>query len=208
MMSTAESVPEHNPLPRTFYARSALTVARDLLGARLVHHEDGQPRLSGLIVETEAYTGLDDLASHGRNHITPRNEPMWGQPGMAYVYLSRGIHWMLNIVVEPEGAPAAVLIRALRPLEGLDLIATRRPDRTPRQWTSGPGRLTTALAINSRYNRVDMTTPASGLWIEPGEAIADSAVRTGPRIGLGKTPEPWFSIAWRWWIAGDEYVSR
>jgi DNA-3-methyladenine glycosylase len=196
------------PLPRTFYNRSALIVARELLGTRLVRVEADQPRISGLIVETEAYTGLDDMASHGRRKPTPRNEPMWGQPGFAYVYLSRGIHWMFNVVTEPEGVPAAVLIRAIRPLEGLDLIATRRPDRKPREWTSGPGRLTTALAISRAQNRIDLTTTDSGLWIEAGEPIDDTVVQTGPRIGLGKTPEPWLSIAWRWWLAGDEHVSR
>ena len=207
-MDALELAKRPAPLLRSFYARSALTVARELLGTRLVRLHDGQPQVSGLIVETEAYTGLDDMASHGRRKPTPRNEPMWGPPGFAYVYLSRGIHWMLNVVVEPEGAPAAVLIRAIRPLQGLELIAERRPDRKPREWTSGPGRLTVALAVSSAQNRVDLTTTAGGLWIEPGEPIEDMAVRTGPRVGLGKTPEPWFSIAWRWWLAGDEYVSR
>ncbi|MHB8626602.1 MAG: DNA-3-methyladenine glycosylase [Aggregatilineales bacterium] len=197
-----------DPLPRAFYARSALVVARDLLGARLVRAEPGQPRVVGLIVETEAYTGLDDLASHGRHHRTPRNAPMWGPPGHAYVYLSRGIHWMLNAVVEAEDTPAAVLIRAIHPLAGLDVIAARRPNRQPREWTSGPARLTVAIAVNSALNRADLTTRDAGLWIEPGEQVDDAAVRTGPRIGLGKTPEPWLTIPWRWWIANDEFVSR
>src|SRR5579859_4471745 len=118
-----------DPLPRSFYARSALVVARELLGAQLVRIEAGQPRVAGLIVETEAYSGADDLASHGRKRITPRNQPMYGQPGLTYVYLSRGIHPMLNVVAEPEGSPGAVLIRAIRPLEGLDVIAQRRAGR-------------------------------------------------------------------------------
>ncbi len=196
------------PLPRSFYDQSALTVARSLLGAILVREEPGQPRLSGIIVETEAYTGLDDLASHGRHKPTPRNKPMWGPPGHAYVYLSRGMHWMLNIVTEAEGAPAAILIRAIRPLEGVELMAERRAGRKPREFTSGPARLTRALNVTNVLNTVDMTTREAGVWIEPGQPVADEQVRTGPRIGLGKTPEPWFSIGWRWWVAGDEYVSR
>lgn len=197
-----------DPLPRSFYARSALVVARELLGTRLVRAEPGQPQVVGLIVETEAYTGIDDLASHGRHRPTPRNAPMWGPPGHAYVYLSRGIHWMLNAVAEAENTPAAVLIRAVHPLEGLDVIAARRPNRQPGEWTSGPARLTQALAVTNALNRADLTTPTAGLWIEPGELVDDAAVRTGPRVGLGKTPAPWLTIPWRWWIVGDEFVSR
>src|SRR5258706_9769433 len=101
------------PLPRSFYEHYAVIVARDLLGARLVRQEPGQERIAGRIVETEAYTGIEDLASHGRHRRTKRNLPMWETPGYAYVYMSRGIHWMLNIVTEPEDHPAAVLIRAI-----------------------------------------------------------------------------------------------
>jgi len=107
-----------DPLPRSFYARSALVVARELLGAQLVRIEAGQPRVAGLIVETEAYSGADDLASHGRKRITPRNQPMYGQPGLTYVYLSRGIHPMLNVVAEPGDIPPVANI-ALKPLAGI-----------------------------------------------------------------------------------------
>ncbi len=196
------------PLPHSFYERSSLIVARELLGATLVRQETDQPRLSGIIVETEAYRGIDDLASHGRHKRTPRNLPMWGTPGHAYVYQSRGIHWMLNVVTEPFDTPGAILIRAIHPVEGLDLMAARRPLRKPQEWTSGPARLTLALAITSAQNRIDVTTTENGLWIEPGDLIPDDRVQTGPRIGMGKTPEPWYSIPWRWWVKGDEYVSR
>jgi DNA-3-methyladenine glycosylase len=198
-----------SPLPRAFYARHSLEVARDLLGMVLVRQEPGLPRLSGIIVETEAYTGLDDLASHGRHKPTPRNQPMWGPPGHAYVYMSRGIHWMLNITTEPEGAPAAILIRAIRPIEGVALMQARRPKISkPRELTSGPARMTIALNITGALNKVDVTTPDAGVWVEPGQPLPDDQVRTGPRIGLGKTPEPWLSIAWRWYVADEEYVSR
>ena len=196
------------PLPRTFYERQSLIVARELLGAKLIHVEPGIGKIPGRIVETEAYTGVDDLASHGRHRRTARNLPMWGEPGHAYVYMSRGIHWMFNVVTEPVDTPAAVLIRALEPLEGLDVIAARRNGRSLTEWTSGPARLTQALNIDLKFNRVDLTSVDGGLWIESDLTVSDAAVKTGPRIGLGKTPEPWYSMLWRFWIADNPHVSR
>lgn len=197
-----------SPLLPSFYAQPTLTVARQLLGARLVRVlPDGQ-RLSGRIVETEAYTGLDDLASHGRRKPTKRNAPMYGPPGRAYIYFTYGNYWMLNIVTEPEGHPAAVLIRAVEPLEGLDEMAARRPDRPPLEWTSGPAKLVLAFGITGDMNTTDMTTPAGGLWVEPGESVPEDRVRTGPRVGLNTAPEPWLSLPWRFWEAGNLYVSR
>jgi DNA-3-methyladenine glycosylase len=187
---------------------NAVIVARALLGARLVRRLPDGAHIAGRIVETEAYTGIDDMASHGRKRRTPRNLPMWGPPGHAYVYLSYGVHWLLNVVAEPEGQPAAILIRAVEPLNGLEHIAARRIGRLPREWTSGPGRLARALEVTQALNTADLTTPAAGLWIEAGEPVPDSAVRTGPRIGLGKTSEPWLSIPWRFWVAGNAHVSR
>lgn len=196
------------PLAQSFYTPSALTVARSLLGARLVRVLPGGARLSGLIVETEAYTGLDDLASHGRKRRTPRNLPMYGPPGRAYVYFTYGNHWLFNAVCEPEGDPAAVLIRAIEPLEGLDVMAARRPGRVRHEWTSGPGKLAVALGIDGADNTLDLTTTNNNLWIEPDETIPDDRVRTGPRVGMGRTPEPWYSMPWRWWVVGNTFVSR
>ncbi|MFQ3534266.1 MAG: DNA-3-methyladenine glycosylase [Aggregatilineales bacterium] len=197
------------PLPRDFYAQHATQVARQLLGATLVRRLPGGGLICAKIVETEAYSGTDDLASHGRAKRTPRNLPMYGAPGHAYVYLAYGIHWLLNVVAEPVDTPAAVLIRAVQPLEGIEHIASRQDGRPPYAWTSGPARLTVALSITGAHNTLDMTTMAGGLWIASGEAVPDSAVRTGPRIGLGKrVSEPWLSVPWRWWIAGNPYVSR
>lgn len=198
----------HEPLPRSFYLPSALDVARRLLGMRLVRVLPNGARLSGRIVETEAYSGIDDLASHGHGRRTPRNLPMYGPPGHAYVYFTYGNYWLLNAVAEPEGEPAAVLIRAIEPLEGLDEMAARRPGRDIYEWTSGPGKLVLALGVNGADNTLDLTTTANNLWIEPGDPVADEQVRTGPRVGMGKTPEPWYSIPWRWWEAGNLFVSK
>lgn len=195
-------------LTRDFYAQDARTVARALLGAVLVR-PIGDRRVAGRIVETEAYRTVDDLAAHSRAGKTPRNLPMWEAPGHTYVYLTYGIHWLLNVVCEPPEHPAAVLLRALEPLDGLNVIATNRAGRPPKHWTSGPGRLTLALAIDGDDNRADLTTRESGLWIEAGEPVPDDAVQTGPRIGLGRhVPDPWLSMPWRWWIADNPHVSR
>lgn len=195
-------------LPRSFYDRSALTVARDLLGARLVRVLDDGTRVSGRIVETEAYSGLDDLASHGHRGRTRRTAVMYGPPGFGYVYFTYGNWWMPNIVADKEDFPAAVLLRALEPLEGLEAMAARRPGRPPEEWTNGPAKLAVALAIGPEFNGVDMTAPESNLWVEPDVTIPDELVRTGPRVGMGKTPEPWYSIPWRWWVGGNLYVSK
>jgi DNA-3-methyladenine glycosylase len=196
------------PYDRQFYERNAREVARDLLGDILVHVVNGT-QVTGRIVETEAYTGTNDLASHGRAGKTPRNLPMWEAPGHAYVYLTYGIHKLLNIVCEPAEQPAAVLIRAVEPLDGLEIIAQNRPDVPQKHWSSGPGRLTQAMGIGMDMNRTDMTTTAGYLWIIPDQTIPDERVKTGPRIGLGKNVgEPWFSMPWRWWVADNPYVSR
>ncbi|MBN1200583.1 MAG: DNA-3-methyladenine glycosylase [Anaerolineae bacterium] len=193
---------------RDFYAQHATTVARDLLGAVLVRRINGQ-RLSGRIVETEAYSGLDDLASHGRAGRTPRNLPMWEAPGHAYVYLIYGAYWLLNIVCEPVEHPAAVLIRAIEPLEGEPVMATNRAGRPRKHWTSGPGRLTLALAVTGDDNRVDMTTSAAHLWIEAGQPVPEGNVCAGPRIGLGRhVTDPWLTMPWRWWVADNPFVSK
>lgn len=196
------------PYGRDFFAQNAKTVARDLLGATLLHQTE-KGLVGGIIVETEAYTGIDDLASHGRAGKTPRNLPMWEAPGHAYTYLIYGQYWLLNVVCEPPDAVAAVLIRAIEPTQGLDIIAQNRAGKPRPQWTNGPGKLTLALGVDEAHNRVDMTTAISRLWLQPGRIYPDNAIKTGPRIGLGKhVPEPWFSMRWRWWVAGHSDVSR
>jgi DNA-3-methyladenine glycosylase len=180
------------PLPRSFYNRPTLTVARQLLGARLVRILDGE-RLAGLITEAEAYIGEEDLGCHASAGRTPRTAIMYGPPGHAYVYFTYGMHWMLNAVTGPEGFPSAVLLRAIRPVEGIATISARRDGRD----TGGPAKLTRALGIDRALNGVDLTDPASGLWIEAGVPVSDDEVTTGPRVGLNTVPEPWKSKPWR-----------
>ncbi len=182
-------------LPRSFYNRPTLTVARELLGARLVRVLDGQ-RLSGLITEAEAYIGEEDLGCHAKAGLTPRTAVMYGPPGHAYVYFTYGMHWMLNAVTGPEGFPAAVLIRALQPVEGIETISARRAGRD----TLGPAKLTQALGIDRVLNGADLCARTAGLWIEEGIPVPDAKVIVGPRVGLDTVPEPWKSKPWRFRI--------
>ncbi|MFZ5902621.1 MAG: DNA-3-methyladenine glycosylase [Chloroflexota bacterium] len=184
-----------SPLPRKFYNRPTLTVARELIGARLVRILDGV-KLVGIITETEGYIGEEDLACHARAGRTPRTQVMYGPPGHAYVYFTYGNHWMLNAVTEREGFPAAVLIRAVQPVEGAEVMSARRKGRD----TLGPGKLTQAMGIGKSQNGTDLTETGSGLWIEAGISVPDSAVTIGPRVGLNNTPEPWKSKPWRFLV--------
>ena len=186
------NLPAGTILPASFYNRPTLEVARDLLGARLVRILDGE-RLAGVIVECEAYVGEEDLACHASHGKTPRTAVMYGPAGHAYVYFTYGMHWMLNAVTERDGFPAAVLLRAILPLEGTQTMAARRNGRD----TLGPAKLTQALGIDGRLNGVDLGSPSSGLWVERGEPIPDKDVRRGPRVGLFTVPEPWKSLPWR-----------
>jgi DNA-3-methyladenine glycosylase len=194
-------------LSRSFYNRSTLTVARELIGARLVRILNGQ-KLVGLITETEAYISGKDLACHAKAGLTPRTAVMFGEPGHAYVYFTYGNHWMLNVVTERQGFPAAVLIRAIQPIEGVDVMLERRSGRD----TFGPGKLCQAMGITKNENGVDLTKRTGGLWIESGVKVPNSLVTKGPRVGLNNTPEPWLSKPWRflvkgWTISKEEIAS-
>ncbi|NOZ00152.1 MAG: DNA-3-methyladenine glycosylase [Chloroflexi bacterium] len=186
-------------LPREFYNRPTLTVARELLGAILVRVENGA-RVAGMIVETEAYVGESDLGCHAKAGRTPRTEVMYGPPGRAYVYFTYGMHWMLNAVTEAEGFPAAVLIRAIQPVEGIEVIAARRGTQPRARWTDGPAKLTQALGIDRALNGADLCNPDAGLWIEAGKSIPGESVTIGPRVGLNTVPEPWKSKPWRFLV--------
>jgi DNA-3-methyladenine glycosylase len=162
--------------------------------------EDGQ-RLTGLITEVEAYSGEEDLGCHCKHGRTPRTRVMYGPPGHAYIYFTYGMHWCLNCVVEREGYPAAVLIRAIQPQEGLEVIAQRRGRQPQAHWTDGPGKLCQALGIGGALNGIDLCAPDSALWVEAGEPVPEEQVLTTPRIGLNTVPEPWKSIPWRYIIS-------
>ncbi|NDJ52970.1 MAG: DNA-3-methyladenine glycosylase, partial [Chloroflexi bacterium] len=156
-----------------YFARDTVDVAQDLLGCILVH-QVGETRVAGRVVETEAYSGWDDLASHGRAGRTERNLPMFGPVAVSYVYLIYGMYWLLNVVAKPPDAdyPAAVLIRALEPVDGLEFMAAQREGRRQREWTSGPGRLTLALGIAKGLNGISMVEPDSPLFFEAGAGPA------------------------------------
>ena len=194
-------------LTRSFYARPTRQLAQALLGCRLVRRWHGQ-RLSGLIVEAEAYIGETDLACHARVGRTARNAVMYGQPGFAYVYFTYGMHWMLNVVSEEEHFPAAVLIRALEPQEGIDRMLQHRPVSRPIELCRGPAKLTQALRIDQALNGVDLCNRRSDLWIETGVPVPTRSVERGPRVGLFTTPEPWKSKPWRYWVKDSPFVSK
>lgn len=182
-------------LTREFFERPTVTVARDLLGKRLVRIE-GAVRLSGLVMETEAYVGGEDLGCHAKSGRTRRNEQLWGPPGSIYVYFTYGMHWMLNAVTESEGTPAAVLIRAIRPEEGREVMCERRQGREE-ALVDGPAKICQALAIDRRFLGKDLCSDDSEIFLEDTPSIPDSLITTGPRIGLNSVPEPWKSIPWR-----------
>ncbi len=195
-------------LPRAFYERDTVQVARDLLGCMLISEADGVMTV-GRIVEVEAYSGWEDEASHAYGRRTPRNEVMFGAAGVSYVFLIYGMHWLFNIVARPSAADygAAVLIRAIEPVAGLQHMSKRRAGRRRTEWTSGPGRLTAALGIDGGHNSIDLTAPYAPLWVEYGAAIPDHQVMCGPRIGI-RASEPWLSNPLRFWVKGSPYISR
>lgn len=198
-------------VPRSFFARPTLDVAHDLVGMVLVH-ETPDGTTAGMIVEVEAYIGEDDPACHAAAGLTPRNAPLYGPPGVAYVYFNYGMHWLVNAVTEQAGFPAAVLIRALDPLDGLDLMRRRRAPRRGGEtgvWTGadtelcrGPGNLTRALGITGGQNRAPFDQGL--LRIERRRRRAPAApVAWSPRIGIRVGQER----QWRAFVPGHAAVS-
>lgn len=198
-------------LPRDFYDRPTLDVARDLLGSVLVHRH-GSVVTSGVIVEVEAYIGESDPACHAARGRTKRNAPLYGPPGLSYVYLNYGIHNLVNAVTEPEAHPAAVLIRALAPLDGMATMRRRRLREMKGRRTAsaaqldeaslcrGPGNLTMAMGITLEEQQLDLS--GARLFVEPG-GMPVREIAWGPRIGIRVgTEQPW-----RGWIAGHPAVS-
>ena len=194
-------------LPREFYTRSnVVTVARELLGKLLVVPASNGTRVSGVIVETEAYRGPQDRAAHsygGRR--TKRTETMYGIGGTAYVFFVYGMYNQFNVVTNAEDTPHAVLIRAVEPSEGIDLMRKRRRGQPDHNLTNGPGKLCIALGIDRKLDNANLL--GNKVWIEEGEKIARSQIRSGPRIGIDYAEE-WIDKPWRFWLKGNGHVSR
>jgi DNA-3-methyladenine glycosylase len=188
-------------VPRGFYARDTVQVAVDILGKRLVRVKN-RSKMVGRIVEVEAYRGADDPASHAFRGLTPRNRPMFGEPGHAYIYFTYGNHHCLNITTQKPGVPGAVLIRAIEPLAGVRRMRLLRPKVPDSHLTDGPGKLTKALGIDKSLNEADMTKRGPLFVTEPDETKFEvgKSVRVGIKQGTDRL--------WRFYIAGNPYVSK
>jgi len=196
-------------LKRDFYTRAdTLCVARELLGKRLVVPSETGARVSGRVVEVEAYLGVEDRAAHsygGRR--TRRTETMYAAGGTAYVFFVYGMHHQFNVVTGPAGQPHAVLVRAVEPEEGRELMSARRPVSKERELTSGPGKLCRALGLDLSFDGADLTE-GGRVWLEEtGVRLKPAQIASGPRIGVAYAAEDALK-PWRFWVAGNEYVSR
>ena len=196
--------------PKFYQSTDVLQIARDLLGKVLVTNFDGQ-HTAGRITETEAYRAPDDRACHASgNRRTPRTEVMFGEGGGAYVFLCYGIHYLFNVVTAPVGLAHAVLVRAIEPLEGVDIMRDRRGGKTPSlvQLTTGPGSLSQALGITTQWTGQLLTEARSPIWIEDrGEVISSEDIAVGKRIGVDYAGEcaDW---PWRFWIRDSPFVKK
>ena len=190
------------PLPRSFYDRETLMVAKELLGKHLVRRTDDGD-IVGKIVEVEGYRGSDDPASHAYKGPTKRNWPMFGKPGCAYVYFIYGNHYCLNATTERKGVPGAVLIRAVEIIDGLELARKNRKARSDVELSNGPGKLTKALNISKMHNGLDLTQ-LHALSIHHPETAENFVTTTKRRIGIkagGERP-------WRFYIKNNKFVSK
>lgn len=194
-------------LPAAFYTRAdVVALARRLLGTRLVVPARDGRRVAGIIVETEAYQGPEDRASHAyAGRRTRRTETMYARGGTAYVYFVYGMYHQFNVVTNVADVPHAVLVRALEPVEGLDLMRRRRGAEPDRNLTSGPGKLCIALGIDRRLDGADLR--GERIWLEAGRRVAPAAIAAGPRVGIDYARE-WAARPWRFWLRGNPFVSR
>jgi DNA-3-methyladenine glycosylase len=194
-------------LPRDFYTRSnVLEVARDLLGKKLVVPGKNGARVAGIIVETEAYRGPEDRASHAYNgRRTNRTETMYGIGGTAYVYFVYGMYHQFNVVTNVADVPHAILVRAVEPSEGLDIMRRRRRGRSEYELTSGPGRVCLAMGIDRQLDKADLL--GDRVWLEDGISISPRQIARGPRVGIDYA-EAWVEKPWRFWIRDNPFVSR
>lgn len=194
-------------LPREFYTRSnVLTIARQLLGKLLIVPASDGSRVSGLIVETEAYRGPQDRASHaygGRR--TNRTETMYKVGGTAYVYFVYGMYYQFNVVTNVTDIPHAILIRAVEPVEGVEVMRKRRHGHSGHNLTSGPGKLCIALGIDRTLDGADLL--GNRVWLAEGQKLSPRMIASGPRIGIDYA-EQWVNKPWRFWIKDNPFVSR
>ena len=194
-------------LPREFYLREdTIAVAKDLLGKLLVVPDQEGKRVSGLIVELEAYLGVDDKAAHsfgGRR--TARNEVTFGIGGHAYVFFIYGMYYQLNFVTGPADHPHVVLIRAVEPIEGIGRMRERRGSMKDKNLTSGPGKLCIAFGIDRAQNGADLT--GNTIWVEEQRSFVEDQIASGKRIGIDYAAED-AEKPWRFWVKGNEFVSR
>lgn len=200
-------------LPREFYLRSdTIQIAKDLIGKLLVVPTEAGERVSGMIVETEAYLGAIDKAAHSYgNRRTARNEITYAAGGHAYVFFIYGMYFQFNVVTDAEDSPHVVLIRAVEPVEGIEIMRERRLLKNPavrmkdKNLTSGPGKLCIALNINRRLNGEDLL--GDNIWIEDYKKFPEAQVEIGKRIGIDYAEE-FAEKPWRFWLKNNDFVSR
>jgi DNA-3-methyladenine glycosylase len=194
-------------LAREFYTRAdTLQIARELLGKTLVVPDENGDRVSGMIVETEAYLGIEDKAAHSyNNRRTKRTETMFALGGTAYIFFIYGMYYQFNVVAGEAGTPHAVLIRAIEPLENVEKMRERRGQMKDQNLTSGPGKLCIALGIDKTYNNLDLL--GDHVWLEEGAKISDAEIASGKRIGIDYAEE-YAEKPWRFWVKGNSFVSR
>jgi DNA-3-methyladenine glycosylase len=205
-ISRANAVPDLMKLSRKFFTRPGTAqIARDLLGKLLVVPTDGT-RVSGMIVETEAYLGIEDRAAHSHGgRRTRRNEITYAEGGHVYVFFVYGMYYQLNFVTGMVDHPHVVLIRAIEPVEGVEIMRERRGIMPDKNLTSGPGKLCIALDIDRRFNGEDLL--GDKMWLEGYKDISNDGIAVGKRIGIDYAGED-AEKPWRFWVKGNPYVSR
>jgi DNA-3-methyladenine glycosylase len=194
----------HEKLPRSFYARETVDVAYELIGKRIVRHLKDNV-LIGRIIETEAYRGMDDAASHAYRGRTARNAPMFGPPGFTYIYFIYGMHWLFNISAHIEDTPGAILIRALEPEQGLTAMHALRGLETCHRLTNGPARLSQAMMLDNSLNNIDLVTNED-LYLIDGNINPGETISIGPRLRVPGDQQA-KERPWRFWILDHPLVS-
>ena len=196
-----------NKLPREFYTRGdTLQIARDLLGKTLVIPAENGTRVSSMIVETEAYLGAIDKAAHSyNNRRTKRTETMFALGGTVYIFFIYGMYFQFNIVAGEKDVPHAILIRAVEPLENIEIMRERRGKMPDKNLTSGPGKLCIALGIDKTLNNEDLL--GNRVWLEEGKTVPNDEIESGRRIGIDYAEE-FAEKPWRFWVKNNVFVSR